>query len=155
MLFACFMGKWRRSFLSLTNWQASIHNGLVNRGALLDLWTSWKIHLFWIYFLHQSSWNLGEWRKVVRFISSSYKIYKKFIYNIVTKLQKAIKNSTATGIAQKSCRALFPLRSLRKNNISIMKKKCKEETQKVLKGIFIFKLRKNKKKRSIQILIML
>ena len=33
-------------------------------------------------------------------------------------LQKPIKKSVATGIAQKSCTALFPLWSLRKNDIS-------------------------------------
>ena len=33
-------------------------------------------------------------------------------------LQKTIKKSVATGIAQKSCTALFPLWSLRKNDIS-------------------------------------
>ena len=34
----------------------------------------------------------------------------------------------ATGIAQKSCTALFPLRSLRKNDIQKMKNIYKEET---------------------------
>ena len=71
------------------------------------------------------------------FISSSYKIYKKFIYNIVTKLQKTIKNSTATGIAQKSCRALFPLRSLRKCNISIMKKMQRGNVESIERNFYI------------------
>ena len=48
----------------------------------------------------------------------------------------------ATGIAQKSWTALFPLWSLRKNDISKMKRKYIEETQKVLKRILIFKYRK-------------
>ena len=42
----------------------------------------------------------------------------------------------APGKAQKSCTALFPLWSLRKNDISKNKKYIyKEETQKPLKGI--------------------
>ena len=51
----------------------------------------------------------------------------------------------ATGIAQKSCTALFPLWSLRKTNISKMKRKI--ETQKALNRILIFKYRKNKNKK--------
>ena len=47
-------------------------------------------------------------------------IYKKFIYNISSELQK--QKSMATGIVEKSCVALFPLWSLRKNYISKMKK---------------------------------
>ena len=61
----------------------------------------------------------------------------------------------ATGIAQKSCTALFPFWSLRKNDISKMKKKkYEEETQKELKGILISHVEKIKTK-SILILIML
>ena len=53
----------------------------------------------------------------------------------------------ATGIEQKSCTALFPLWFLKKNDISKMKKKrYKEKIQKALKGILIFKYRKNKSK---------
>ena len=48
-------------------------------------------------------------------------IYKKIVYNIVTELQKTIEKSMATGIAQKSYTALFPLWSLKKNDISKMK----------------------------------
>ena len=48
-------------------------------------------------------------RYVGRFISSSYKRYKKKIFTIVIELGKTIKKSMATGIAQKSCTALFPL----------------------------------------------
>ena len=44
----------------------------------------------------------------------SYKIYEKVIYNIVVELRITIKKSMATGIAQKSCTALFPFWSLRK-----------------------------------------
>ena len=50
-------------------------------------------------------------------------IYKKCIYNIVIELRKTIQNSMVRGIAQKSCTALFPLWSLRKNDISKMKRK--------------------------------
>ena len=32
--------------------QLFIYNGLKNRDALLNSWLSWKVHLFWIYFLH-------------------------------------------------------------------------------------------------------
>ena len=49
-------------------------------------------------------------------------IYKEFIYNIVIELRKAIKKSKAKRIAQKSSTALFPLWSLRENDIPKMKK---------------------------------
>ena len=52
-----------------------------------------------------------------------------------------------TGIAQKSCTALFPLWSLRKNDITKKKKIYKEETKKTLKGILIFKSKKNQNNR--------
>ena len=68
------------------------------------------------------------------------------------RITKTVKKSMVTGIAQKSCTALFPLRSLRKNDISKMKKKYKEETLKALKGILILNREKIK---SILILIML
>ena len=61
------------------------------------------------------------------------------------RITKTVKKSMVTGIAQKSCTALFPLRSLRKNDISKMKKKYKEETLKALKGILILNREKNKK----------
>ena len=48
-------------------------------------------------------------QQVGRFILSSYKLYKKVIYNVVIEFQKTIKKFMATGIAQKSCSALFPL----------------------------------------------
>ena len=66
------------------------------------------------------------------------------------RITKTVKKSMVTGIAQKSCTALFPL--LRKNDISKMKKKYKEETLKALKGILILNREKIK---SILILIML
>ena len=50
---------------------------------------------------------------------------KKIIYIIVKELQKTIKKSVATGIAQKNCTASFPLWSLRKNDISKNKKYIK------------------------------
>ena len=68
------------------------------------------------------------------------------------RITKTVKKSMVTGIAQKSCTALFPLWSLRKNDISKMKKKYKEETLKALKGILILNREKIK---SILILIML
>ena len=61
---------------------------------------------------------------VGRFISSSYKYT---IYNIVIELPKTIKKSMATGITPKCCTALFPLWSLRKNDISKMKKYIKRK----------------------------
>ena len=48
----------------------------------------------------------------------SYKYTKKIIYYIVKELRKTIKKSMATVIAEKTCIALFPLWSLRKNDIS-------------------------------------
>ena len=53
----------------------------------------------------------------------------------------AFKKSMTTGIAQKRCTALFPLWSLRKNDIRKSKKKKtdKEKTCKALKGILSFK----------------
>ena len=56
------------------------------------------------------------------FILPSYKYTKKIMYNIVKELQKTIKKSMTIGIAQKSCTALFPSWSLRKNNILKNKK---------------------------------
>ena len=59
----------------------------------------------------------------------------------------------ATGVSQKGCTNLFPLSSFRKNDISKMKHTHthththKEEMQKALKGILIFKQRKNKNKK--------
>ena len=51
-----------------------------------------------------------------------------------------------TGIAQKSCATLFPLWSLRKNDISKNKNNiCKEGTQKSLKGLLKIKCRKKNK----------
>lgn len=50
-------------------------------------------------------------------------IYRKFICNIAIKLRKTIEKSMATGIAHKSYTALFSLWSLRKNDVSKMKKK--------------------------------
>ena len=58
----------------------------------------------------------------------------------------------ATGMTQKSCAALFPLWSLRKNDIS-KNKKYKEETQKALKGILNTYMLKKLKAKSILILI--
>ena len=55
-VFACFLGKWWRYFLYLTNWQAGIYSSLVNWGVLLKSWISWEIHLFSICFLHQNTW---------------------------------------------------------------------------------------------------
>ena len=48
-------------------------------------------------------------------------VYKKVIYNIVKELRKTIKKSMATGIVQKGCTVLFPMWSLRKNDISKIK----------------------------------
>ena len=49
-------------------------------------------------------------------------------------LRKSIKKSMATGITQKSCTALFPLLSIRKNDISKMKiKNTRREGRKHLK----------------------
>ena len=59
--------------------------------------------------------------KVSRFISPPYKISNKIIYNVVREFQKTIKKSMATGTAQKSCTALFPLWSLGKSDIPTMK----------------------------------
>ena len=50
-------------------------------------------------------------------------IYKKITSYIVIELRKTIKKSMATGIAQKIRAAIFPLWSLRKNDVSKMKKK--------------------------------
>ena len=66
-----------------------------------------------------------------RFISLLHKYTKKIIYIIVKELRKTIKKSMATGIAQKSCTALFPLWSLRKNDISKDKKYLLAKTQNV------------------------
>ena len=76
VVFACFRGKWWRSFLSLLNWQAGIFSGLVNRVVLLNNWISWEVYLFWqykflfifcviffvmwIYSLHQNTWIPGR-----------------------------------------------------------------------------------------------
>ena len=75
-------------------------------------------------------------------------IYKKITSNIVIELRKTIKKSMATGIAQKIRAAIFPLWSLRKNDVSKMKKKkYKEEMQEALKGLLISKQRKNTNKK--------
>ena len=50
-------------------------------------------------------------------------------------------------IAQKSCTTVLPLWSLRKMIYQKGKEKHKEETQKALKGILLFKYRKNKNKK--------
>ena len=53
---------------------------------------------------------------------SRYKRTRKVICNIVIALQKTIKKSEATGIAQKGCTALFSLWFLSKIDISKMNK---------------------------------
>ena len=53
----------------------------------------------------------------------------------------------ATGIAQKSCTALFPFWSLRKNDISKMKKKIWEGNIESIEMHFNIKCRKNKNKK--------
>ena len=55
----------------------------------------------------------------------------------------------ATGIAPKSCTALFPLWSFGKMDIENEKEKniSKDQTQKALKGILIFTCTKNKNKK--------
>ena len=62
------------------------------------------------FFLHQE-----DTRWVGRFTSSSYKENTKEL-SLQSKY-KYIKNTMATGIAQKSCKALFPLWSLKKKDI--------------------------------------
>ena len=71
----------------------------------------------------------GRW--VVRFTSSSYKYTKKIVYTIVKELRRTIKKSMTTGIAQKSCTALFPLWSLRKMIYQNVKNVYKEETESI------------------------
>ena len=56
MVFACLLGKWWHSLLSLMIWQAGIFKALVNRGVLLNDWIFWKKQLFFIYYLHQNTW---------------------------------------------------------------------------------------------------
>ena len=53
---------------------------------------------------------------------SSSKYTKKIIDSVVKELRKTIKTSMAIGIAQKTSTALFPLWSLRKNDILKNKK---------------------------------
>ena len=60
----------------------------------------------------------------------------------------------ATGIAQKSCTALFPLQSLRKNDISKIKNIYIEETESIERNFKYLNVEKIKTK-SILILIML
>ena len=48
---------------------------------------------------------------------------QKIISNFVIELPKGIKKSMAIGTAQKICTSLFQLWSLRKNDISKMKRK--------------------------------
>ena len=82
-----------------------------------------------------------------RFILSSNKYRKVFLCNIILELPKTMKKNMARGIAQKICTALFPLWSLRKNDIAKTKKTYNEKMQKPLKRILIFKQRKIKNKK--------
>ena len=69
-------------------------------------------------------------------------MYKRSIYNIVIKSQKAIKKSMTTGIAQKSCTALFPLRFLRKNDIKKKKKKIQRRNVESIERNFNIQIEK-------------
>ena len=60
MVFVCLLGKWWHSLLSLMIWQAGIFKALVIWGALLNDWIFWKKQLFFICYLHQSTWS-HEW----------------------------------------------------------------------------------------------
>ena len=73
---------------------------------------------------------------------------------MVMELRKTIKKTMTTGIAQKSCIALFPLCSLRKNDIGKSKKKnTKRKGRKHSKELQY--LNREKIKKNILILIML
>ena len=53
VVIACFLGKWWRSFLSSMSRQTGTYSDLVNQEVLLSNWIPWKVHLIWVYFLHQ------------------------------------------------------------------------------------------------------
>ena len=63
-----------------------------------------------------------RFRWVGRFLFCRHTNIQKIIYIIVIELRKTIKKSMATGVAQGSFTALFPLWFLRRNEISKMKK---------------------------------
>ena len=54
-----FLASWENNGVLFYLWW-TFADGLVNRGAQLSGWVSWKVHRFWIYFLQQSTWILGR-----------------------------------------------------------------------------------------------
>ena len=62
--------------------------------------------------------KIGRYVGLFRRHTNIQKVYLQGSYRIT----KTIKEFVATGIAQKSCTPLFPLRSLKKNDILKMKK---------------------------------
>ena len=131
---------WTSVVLSIT--MISISCGVYRKTSIF-----WSLHICCIVLLEK----VDSTMLVGRFISSSYKYT---IYNIVIELPKTIKKSMATGITPKSCTALFPLWSLRKNDISKMKKYIKRKHREHWKEFSYLNVEKIKTK-SILILIML